>query len=236
MTGDASSKRSMAFTATDLDPGDVESFLRDNPEFFLHRPELLADIRLPHGGAGSVSLVERQVALLRERDLETRGRLAELTQNAEASETLFEASRRMVIAVLDCRQLADLDRVVEDGLKSCFGVEYAAHIWLPDAQELAAELPACDADRHSILDGLLKGQRAYCGVFRQEEMTTLFPDCTSEGSAAIAPLVHGDRMIGVISVGSSDVGRYDSSVGTLFLEHLCQVITHLPCLGKLPDA
>ena len=127
----------------------------------------MADIRLPHGGAGSVSLVERQVALLRERDLDTRGRLAELTHNAEASETLFEASRRMVIAVLDCRELADLNRVVEDGLKSYFGVEYAAHIWLPDAQELAAELPACDADRHSILDGLLKGQRAYCGVFRQ---------------------------------------------------------------------
>ena len=236
MTGDASSKRSMAFTAADLDPVDVESFLRDNPDFFLTRPELLTDISLPHGGAGSVSLVERQVALLRERDLETRGRLAELTQNAEASETLFEASRRMVIAVLDCGELADLDRVVKDGLTSFFGVEYAAHIWLPHLSATEPGLPVCDADRYSILDGLLKGQRAYCGVFRHEQMSALFPECSSEGSAAIAPLVLGDVMVGAISVGSSDVGRYDSSVGTLFLEHLCQVITHLPCHGTLRDA
>ncbi len=236
MTGDASSNRNMALATANLDPVEVEAFLKEHPNFFQNRPDLLTAMALPHGGEGSVSLVERQVALLRERNIETRGRLAELSHNAETSEFLFQASRRMVIALLQCREVAALEKTVETGLIDCFGVEYAAHIWLAEAEQLGPDVPVCDASRGAILEGLLRRKRAYCGVFRGDEMTALFPACRSEGSAAIAPLLVEGQLLGALAVGSSDVHRYDNLVGTLFLEHLAEVIAHLPCVGARPAA
>ena len=46
------------------------------------------------------------------------------------------------------------------------------------------------------------------------------------GSAAIMPLTDG-ALVGLIAVGSSDAGRYTSTMGTLFLSHIAEVIMRL---------
>ncbi|GIR71397.1 MAG: hypothetical protein CM15mP74_26480 [Halieaceae bacterium] len=65
--------------AIDLDPNDVEAFLRANPNFLQDRPGLLAVLNLPHGGEGAVSLVERQVSVLRERNIASRQKINALS-------------------------------------------------------------------------------------------------------------------------------------------------------------
>jgi len=65
-------------------------------------------------------------------------------------------------------------------------------------------------------------------------MSAMFPGCASEGSAAIAPLHLNGVLIGAIGVGSSDVNRYDNTVGTLFLENIAEVVMHLPCVEPIP--
>ena len=40
------------------------------------------------------------------------------------------------------------------------------------------------------------------------------------------PLVSGEEL-GVIAVGSSDAHRYSSSMGTLFLQHIAEVLVRL---------
>ena len=44
--------------AIDVDPKDVEAFLRANPNFLQDRPGLLAVLNLPHGGKGAVVCTE----------------------------------------------------------------------------------------------------------------------------------------------------------------------------------
>ena len=44
----------------------VADFLRRHPAFFVEHDELLADLIVPHEAGHAVSLVERQVKLLRE--------------------------------------------------------------------------------------------------------------------------------------------------------------------------
>lgn len=49
-------------------PDSVAIFLRDNPGFFSAHPELLAQLNLQHQTGGkTVSLIERQIDLLREK-------------------------------------------------------------------------------------------------------------------------------------------------------------------------
>ena len=85
MTGDTFSKSSPELSPETLNADDVESFLIHHPDFFEGRKELLEALEIPHGGAGSISLVERQVTALRERNIAMRSHLAELTHNAETS-------------------------------------------------------------------------------------------------------------------------------------------------------
>ena len=46
------------------------------------------------------------------------------------------------------------------------------------------------------------------------------------GSAAVMPLL-GEEELGVIAVGSSDAHHYTSAMGTLFLQHIAEVLVRL---------
>jgi len=226
MTAENASAESDETPKTLIEGDQVERYLRDHPNFFKHRSDLLMAMELPHGGAGAVSLVERQVTLLRERNIEMRNRLASINQTAEANNTLFSASRDMVLDLVNVREVVDLSDIVRAGLKNHFAIEFGELLWL----EESLSVDPIDGERAAVVSGLLRQSQAYCGVFRSEEMTALFPDCLTEGSAALAPLMRNDTLIGCLAVGSSDVRRYDGDVGTLFLEYLADVVMRLPCL------
>jgi uncharacterized protein YigA (DUF484 family) len=117
-------------------------------------------------------------------------------------------------------------------LKNHFSVEHGEVIWL----DKSAVMTPVDDQRAQVVMGLMRQSQAYCGVFRLEEMSALFPDCKSEGSAALAPLVRGDTLLGILAVGSADSRRYDSEVGTLFLEYLADVLMSLPCMDSKDSA
>lgn len=234
MSGEYLSTHPRELVQETLDPALVERFLEEHPAFFKHRPELLMSLELPHGGPGAVSLVERQVNLLRERNIDMRHRLATMTRIAEENDSLFATTRQTVLALLDCADARELEATTTDCLRDRFGVEYACQIWFSAAAPWLDHLPEIDSGRENVVAGLLKRGQAFCGVFRAEEMSALFPGCTSEGSAAIAPLIIEDTLVGALAVGSSDVRRYDGDVGTMFLEHLAEVIVRLPFVERQP--
>ena len=70
-------------------PQDIKTFLEQHPDFLVEHPDLLETLQVPHGLDGpAVSLVERQVQVLRDRQAESRQRLAELVRNARDNEAL----------------------------------------------------------------------------------------------------------------------------------------------------
>ena len=82
-------------TASEVTAEVVSDYLRDNPDFFNQHPEVLSELKITHVGDGAVSLVERQVATLRERNAELRRRLDALMSVAEQNEALLEALRKL---------------------------------------------------------------------------------------------------------------------------------------------
>ena len=47
----------------------VKDYLAAHPDFFENHASLLSSLHLPHSTGGAVSLVERQVSVLRQKDL-----------------------------------------------------------------------------------------------------------------------------------------------------------------------
>ena len=88
-----------------LSPEQVAAYLHAHPEFFVDRDELLGEMRIPHQPGDAVSLVERQVRLLRERNIEMRHRLSQLMDVARDNDRLFDKTRRLVLDLLDAASL-----------------------------------------------------------------------------------------------------------------------------------
>ena len=203
-----------------LDPKAVEAFLRAHPNFLQDRPGLLAVLNLPHGGEGAVSLVERQVSVLRERNIASRQKLAELSDISRENDRLLDATRNTILALLAGENRADLSKIWLDQVTGTFKAEMGALVWLDGSSDSTEEA--------LITDKLVRQSSGFSGVLRPEEMQAVFGTAATEGSAALVAIRSGEDHIGVLGVGSHDTQRYRPEDGTLFLDYLAEVIGQLP--------
>lgn len=203
-----------------LDPKAVEAFLRAHPNFLQDRPGLLAALNLPHGGEGAVSLVERQVSVLRERNIASRQKLAELSDISRENDRLLDATRNTILALLAGENRADLSRIWLHQVTDTFQAEMGALLWLDESSGSAREAP--------LASKLIRHGDSFSGVLRPEEMQAVFGTDATEGSAALVAIRSGGDDIGVLGVGSHDTQRYRAEDGTLFLDYLAEVIGQLP--------
>ncbi|WP_413770104.1 DUF484 family protein, partial [Vibrio vulnificus] len=90
------------------DAAAVAAYLEAHPDFFVEHEELLATMRIPHRRGDTVSLVEHQMKILRERNIEMPHRLSHLMDVARDNDRLFDKTRRLILALMDASTLEDL--------------------------------------------------------------------------------------------------------------------------------
>jgi len=74
-------------SVSSVDPVAVKDYLLQHPEFFNQHPALLRDLDIKHESAGAVSLVERQIQLLREKNSSLEKKILHLVQIAQDNES-----------------------------------------------------------------------------------------------------------------------------------------------------
>lgn len=210
-----------------IDAEMVAGYLRRHPEFFVDHDELIPELRIPHLPGEAVSLVERQVKLLRERNIEMRHRLSQLMDVARDNDRLFDKTRRLVLDLLDANSLEEVVSAVEDSLRHEFQVPFVSLILLsenPSGVGRSASL----AEAHQAIGGLLSGSKSVCGILRPQELNFLFGEDEGPkvGSAAVVMLNH-QGLHGVLSIGSADPLHYKNSLGTLFLGYVAEVLARV---------
>jgi uncharacterized protein YigA (DUF484 family) len=215
--------------SVDLHPEQIAAYLRLHPDFFLKRPDLLTDIEVAHPAGGAVSLLERQVSILRERNMDMRHRLNNLLENARTNDRLFEQTKQLVLHLIEAQTLDQIVDTFVNSLQNDFQIDFASVVLIgnPNLHRgvRARIVPLTDA--RAQIDGLLKNSKAMCGSLRPEEIQFLFPDHTRQiGSAAVVPLSYGNPL-GVIAIASTDANYFRSSMGTLFLGYIAEVLNRL---------
>lgn len=230
----ASNEPAKAAQSTQLELNDdlVREYLKRNHDFLQRNPDLLDHLHVSHASGSAISLVEKQVSVLRERNMDMRHRLNTLTGNARDNDRLYEQTRHMVLKLLEVRSVGELYTTFIDGMREDFGVDHACMILYGEASE-HRDYRMETLERAKIEVGsLIRSDKGASGTLRAEELQFLFPDGGEVGSAALVPLSNGEP-IGLIAVGSTDAHRYSSGMGTLFLSHLADVIVRL--LPRLPE-
>ncbi|WP_109513324.1 DUF484 family protein [Pseudomonas ovata] len=204
----------------------VIAYLLRHPEFFAEHDELLVSMRIPHQRGDSVSLVERQLKLLRERNIEMRHRLSQLMDVARDNDRLFEKTRRLNLALMDAGSLDELVITVEDSLRHDFQVPFVSLVLFGDNNMPVGRWTSSSEAQVAI--GGLMGEKAVCGALREHELAFLFgaEQGRQVGSTALVTLNH-QGLLGVLAIGSRDPKHYKSSVGTLFLSYIADVLSRL---------
>ena len=80
---------------------EVVSFLRANPTFLDRHPELLRQMSIPHASGDAVSLLERQVTVLREDNQKLRRQFEELVGHARRNESLNKRVHALVLKLMN---------------------------------------------------------------------------------------------------------------------------------------
>jgi uncharacterized protein YigA (DUF484 family) len=217
-----------------LSDASVAEYLQTNPDFFERNGALLAKLRLPHlRDAGTTSLVERQVEVLRERNQALERKLRELVDVARANDALADRIHRLSQRLIRAHDLPQAINAVETSLREDFDARHAVLIlFLEEARPLEPVagrfLRALDPSGADIktFESLLQAGKPRCGQIRDSQRDYLFGTESIEiGSVALTPL--GPKgALGLLAVGASDADRFHPAMSTEFLSRIGELVTY----------
>ncbi|MFO7593175.1 MAG: DUF484 family protein [Pseudomonadota bacterium] len=213
----------------ELKEREVADYLHRHPDFFSRHEYLLEEITIPHAGSGNaVSLIERQVGVMREQKLHLRKQLHQLTLAAKTNEELLRRFQGLILNLIDSDNLDQAIVYIRDSLQEGFHAD-AVELVLFDCPS-RPENVSRDDKRLQPLQRLLQERYPVCGHFSPEQRELLFGSGGEEiASAVIVPLCgeEGEPCIGLLGIGSIDPKRYHPDMGTVFVGHLGAVINRI---------
>lgn len=95
---------------TSLNDEMVLAYLLGNPDFFFHNQDVLARLRIPHDSGSAVSLIEKQVSVLRGKCGHLENNLRDFIAVARENENLHQRLHKLIQEMISA---ASLDAIVE---------------------------------------------------------------------------------------------------------------------------
>jgi uncharacterized protein len=218
-----------------INDGSVTQYLETYPDFFERNGALLAKLRLPHlrDSSAPVSLVERQVEVLRDRNQALERKLSELVGVARANDALADRIHRLSQRLIRARSLLETISALETSLREDFDardsvlllfMEQARELEEPAGRFLKTADPA-DAVVKTF-ESLLQSGKPRCGQIRDTQRDFLFgKDSIEIGSVALAPL-GAKGALGLLAIGASDAERFHPAMSTEFLTRIGELLAN----------
>lgn len=215
-----------------MDDASVAEYLEAFPDFFVRHPQLLQRIRLPdaRNGGATVSLLERQVDVLRERNRQLDRRLAEFIEIAHANGELAAKIHRLTTRLVHARSLERVVDAIEASLREDFDVQRSVLVLFREEPVLAAReshfvrLVKRDAPEIKGFETLFLTGRPRCGQVRDSQRDYLFGAAGAGiGSVALTPVGPGGS-VGLLACGAASARRFNPTMSTDFLARIGELI------------
>ncbi len=211
----------------------VADYLLGHPEFFERHSAVLARLRLPHQrGSAAISLVERQVLVLRDKHSVLEKKLHELIENGRTNDSISERVHRLTRRLLRARDAAGVVAGLETSLREDFGasrwVLLATGPTLAPLERLqnpnVRVVPRGSAEIR-IFETFFESARPRSGQIRDTQRDYLFGGEGSQvGSTVLIPL--GERAgLGLLAIASHDTERYLPTMSTDYLVRIGEIVT-----------
>jgi uncharacterized protein YigA (DUF484 family) len=215
--------------ALETEEESIANYLQHNPDFFERHHAVLARLRLPHARGGStISLVERQIEVLREKHAAVEAKLAEFVRVARANDTLADKLHKFTRELLRAASAEAVISTIESSLRMDFDAFHSVLVLVGSRPDLKPQrfiqiVRAEDPNLKSF-ETLFANGKPRCGQARDSQREFLFGlDANDIGSVALVPL--GDKgSIGLLALGSTDRDRFHPGMSTEFLARMADLI------------
>jgi uncharacterized protein len=210
----------------------VCDYLAAHPDFFERNAKVLGKLRIPHEAGGTVSLVERQVSMLRQKEVKLERQLRELIDVARDNDVLAAKIHELGIHLLAADGLNATVAAIEEAMRSGFGADHAVLVLFGnpdnfDDVDAGRFFRVIQREDEALgpFATFLKGSGPRCGQVRDAQRNFLFKaDADDIGSVALVPL--GDKAgIGFLAIGSVDSNRFHPGMSIDFLTRVGDLIT-----------
>ena len=203
----------------------VAAWLKATPDFFMDHADVFLAMRIPHPQGGhAISMVERQLISLRERNTQLEKQLSELIGYGQHNDGLIEKLHRLTLALLRAPNAEVTLDVVNESMRSDFSIPFSSIRWWGGqiADTSLAALMGCSGEFRSYIAGL---DRPYVGPNAAHESRSWLIAGEGEGelrSFAYVPLNDGG-VCGVLMLASADSGRFTPDMATDVLTRLAHL-------------
>ena len=215
----------------------IADYLQAHPDFFERYTGLLATLQLPHStGGAAISLVERQVAVLRQQNQNLEQKLGDLVEVARGNDVLAEKIHSLALLLFSANGRDDVVDVLERQLLVAFGADQAMLVLFDDTGKAAdydgrflRQIKRDDAALGPFKT-FLKASTARCGTVRDTQRDFLFgTDNIEIGSVALIPL--GSKSdLGFLAIGSRSADHFHPGKSIDFLTRLGELVA---CVLKM---
>jgi hypothetical protein len=188
-------------------------------------------LQLPHASGGAVSLVARQVSVLRQKDIKLERQLKDLIDVARANDVLAAKIHALALQLVSAADISATVAAVEEAVRAGFGADQSALVVFGDPNSFASVassrfLRAIDREDPALkpFHTFLSSGNPRCGQARDAQLEFLFRDDAGDiGSVALIPL--GDKAgTGFLAIGSADSNRFHPGMSMDFLARVGDLV------------
>ena len=207
----------------------IVDHLRGNPDFFIIYPELLTEIQVPHQSGEAVSLIEKQVSMLRIQNEQIRRQLHELIEIARQNEELARRMHQLILTLIDAADPKEIFNTLYDNLKKNFKVDYVAvRLFATPAfidSHAGVEFAGVEAPEQVLFSSIIEKRLPFSGLLKRQQLVFLFGDEGDELASAVMIPLHGAEWEGILAIGSKYSNRFAEGMGLELLANLGEMLS-----------
>ena len=215
------------FKKKTLTKEDVSDYLILNPDFLIENPQVLDSIKIVHDSGVAVSLIQKQVEILRSNYNSTTNNIMNILEVAKTNEKIFSLTKKLILALINSSKKEDIISITEKTFIEGFKATNCKLLFFDKNTKIFPKSRVKDpSEATRILGNLLKSGKVYSGPLPLQESNFIFNNRQKIIEAALVPL-STPSFVGLLALGSDVIGKYNNTQDTLFLDFIAEVISNL---------
>jgi len=209
----------------------VSDYLRDNLDFFVKNPSIIAELKIPHESGDAISLVEKQLAILRSQNQETQKKIHELIEIARQNEELARRMHQLALTLMDENDPEDIFSTLYKNLKKNFYADrvvvklFANSILV--SSSLTEEFVGKDSSEELLFRSIIKKLEPLSGKMKRQQQVFLFGEDGDDIASSVMIPLHGHGWGGILAIGSFDEEHFQSGMGIELLSNFAEILSFI---------
>jgi len=188
-------------------------------------------MEVPHASGDAVSLVEKQVAILREQNEQTRKQMHELIEIARQNEELARRMHKLALTLMDAAEPKDIFSTLYENLRRNFRADYVAvRVFAGPAfidTYAGEEFAGRDIQEQSLFQSIIDKRMPISGKLKRQKQAFLFGEEGDEIASAVIVPLHGSDWGGVLVIASKDPDKFQETMGVELLANMGEVLSFI---------